>query len=84
MTAIRIVPTFDEIKDLQGCVALVAKFATIDQFAFKSRKEAFTHGVVIAIANRSHRGPDAFFSATLAKSDRSVLGFTDRSDDSFL
>ena len=42
MTTIQIVPTFDEIKDLQGRVALVAKFASIDQFALKSRKEAFT------------------------------------------
>src|SRR4029453_2743642 len=69
----RIVPPFDEIKDRQRCFTLVAEPAAIDQLALKRGEETFTHGIVIAVADRSHRWPDACAPASLAESDRRVL-----------
>ena len=74
MTTLRVVPTFDEVEhgDLGFGWALEA--TPIEQLTLERGEEALGHGIVEAIAHRSHRGTHAHLLPTHAKGNRGVLG----------
>ena len=73
MTAVGIVPTLDELKDRHARLDLGFEVTAVEQFAFEGGEEALAHGIVEAVAHRTHRRSHACIAATLAKSDRSIL-----------
>lgn len=71
--AARVVEAFDELDDrLAGLVVSLERRAA-DQLALECGEEALTHGVVVAVADGSHRRPDSRFPASPAELDRGVL-----------
>src|ERR1700722_18223523 len=79
MAATRVIPALDEFKDRQAGFDLGFEVTAVEQFAFESGKEALAHGVVEAIAHRTHRRPHTCRLTALAKSQRSILGEFKRS-----
>ena len=79
MTAMGIVPAFDELEDCHAGLDLGFEAAAVEQFAFERGKEALAHRVIEAIADGAHRGSHAGLAAALAEGDRSVLGEFKRS-----
>ena len=79
MTAMGIVPAFDELEDCHAGLDLGFEAAAVEQFAFERGKEALAHRVIEAIADRAHRRPHAGLAAALAEGDRSVLSGFKRS-----
>src|SRR5216683_2304294 len=73
MTAMGVVPAFDELEDRHAGFALGFEAAAVEQFAFERGEETLAHRVVEAIADRAHRGSHARLAATLAEGERSVL-----------
>ncbi len=51
----------------------VVEPSPVDQFAFEGGEEALGHGVVVAIADRSHGGSDAELAASGPEAERGVL-----------
>ena len=49
-----IVPALDELKDGDAGLRLGLELSPVEQLTFEGGEEAFTHGVVISIADRSH------------------------------
>jgi hypothetical protein len=70
----RIIPAFDEIKNLHACLSLVSEAGAIEQFALERGKEALTHRVVIRITDTTHRRSDARMLAAEAKGYGRILG----------
>ena len=75
----RIVPTFQPLKDCQFGLRVRLESTSIQQFAFQGGKEALGHGIVVRIADRPDRGHDTHFLATLAKGITRVLPGFNRS-----
>src|ERR1700751_1362360 len=73
MTASRIVEALDEGEHCASRLGLRLEPAAIEQFAFEGREEAFAHGVVIGIADRTHRGSHTGLTTAVAELDRGVL-----------
>src|SRR3984957_20380022 len=73
MAATRVVPPFDKFKDRQARLDLSFEMTAVEQFAFESGKETLAHGVVEAIAHRTHRRPHTCRLTALAKGQRSIL-----------
>ena len=69
-----VVPALDEIEDRHASLGLGPVTFTAEQLAFEGREEALAHGVVVRVANRTHRRTHAGFAAAMAELDRSVLG----------
>jgi hypothetical protein len=69
----RIVPSFDELKDFTASLVLSAKSSSIYQFTFERGEETFTHRIVIAITNRSCRRSHTSLATSLSEGDRGVL-----------
>lgn len=69
----RIVPSFDELKNGLTCFGLGAETGTVEQFAFECGKEGFAHGIIEAVANRTHRRVDSGFPAAAAEGNGCVL-----------
>lgn len=65
MTPARVVPTLNPGKDRQACLGLCLPGAPGNQFTFQTRKEAFSHRVVIGIPHCPHGGPYAHFLASV-------------------
>lgn len=55
------------------CFSRIGKVGALDQFAFECGEEAFAQGVVVAVADASHRGTDACLTAAFAELDGGVL-----------
>jgi len=68
-----VVETLDEFEDGHPSLGLSAELIAIEQFALEGGEEAFGHGVVEAVADRSHRRAHAGLPAALAERNRSVL-----------
>ena len=68
-----IVPALDELEDCELCLGVRAKCCAIDEFTFECRKEALTHCVVVAIADRTHRRTDTGLLTAPPERDRRVL-----------
>ena len=73
MAAMRIVPTFNELKHSSSCLIPGPEFIPIQQLAFQRGKETFTECVIVTISNRSHGRPDIRFPASFSKCKRGVL-----------
>ena len=69
----RIVPALDELEDCELRFGMRAKCCAIDEFTFECRKEALTHCVVVAIADRTHRRTDTGLLTAPPERDRRVL-----------
>src|SRR6201997_5892202 len=73
MTASRIVEALDEGEYGASRLGLRLEPAAIEQFAFEGREEALAHGIVISIADRTHRGSHTGLTTAVAELDRGVL-----------
>ena len=69
----RVVPTFDPLEHRHFGFCLAVESASAQQLSLERGKETLSHGIVVRITDRSHRGPDADFPAATAKSKRCVL-----------
>src|SRR5215467_12514733 len=73
VTASRIVEALDEGEHCASRLGLRLEPAAIEQFAFEGREEALAHGIVISIADRTHRRSHTGLTTAVAELDRSVL-----------
>src|SRR5438552_7766265 len=73
MSPPRIVPAFDEVEDGQARVGLRAEAFAIEQLTLERREEALAERVVVGVAHRAHRGPDAGLATAEPEGDRRVL-----------
>lgn len=73
MSPARIVPALDEPENRELRFAPVFEAMLNEQFALECRVETFTHGVVVTVTDRTHRGPNAGFLTTFAECNRGVL-----------
>ena len=73
MAPFRIVPALDELEDGHAGLRLGLELPPIEQLALQGGEEALAHRIVVGIANRPHRRPDAGFLAAQAEGDRGVL-----------
>src|SRR5580658_1871224 len=74
MTAAWIVKTFDELEDRAARLGLCLEPAACQQLAFECGEEAFAHGIIICVSDRTHRRAHAGLPTMLAERDRGVLG----------
>ena len=73
MTAVRIVPTFDELEHRQAGFRRGLKGAAVQQFTFQGGEETLTQGVVKAVADGAPGRPDPDLPAAVAERQGSVL-----------
>ncbi len=73
MASVRVVPALDELEDRELRLGMGAEGAAIDEFAFKRRKEALAHRIIVAITHRAHGGSDTGLLTALSEGDRAVL-----------
>jgi len=73
MPPMRVVPAFDPFEYRQPGLGLGLEGPAIQHFAFQCREKAFSHGIVIGIANRAHRWHHAHLLAAFAESIAGVL-----------
>jgi len=63
-----VTPALDELEDSHACLGVVPETRTVDEFALECGEEAFGHGVIEAIADRTHGGAHTLLLAALAES----------------
>ena len=73
VTAMRIVPPLDVVEDYHTGDRVDVEAAAIDELALEGCEEAFTHGVIIAVTGRAHRGPYTGFPTATPEGYRRVL-----------
>src|SRR3990172_8845362 len=73
VTAMRIVPPFQELEDRHSRLGLRPEPLAVEQFALQRREEALAQSVVVTVAGRPHRGTDTGFLASFPEGDRGVL-----------
>lgn len=56
MTSLRVIEHLDIVEDIGPSVIATRVDLTTDAFTFKQLKEAFGHGVVVAVAATAHAG----------------------------
>src|SRR5271170_3463933 len=71
---VHLTQSLDEFEDRHAGFDLGFEVMVVEQFAFESGKETLAHGVVEAIAHRTHRRPHTCRRTALAKGQRSILG----------
>jgi hypothetical protein len=59
MSTVRVIPSLDEFENSHPSLGLSAETAVVDEFAFERGEEALTLGIVEAVSNRAHGGPNA-------------------------
>src|SRR5688572_13225776 len=69
----RIVEALDEVEEAKPRVARSGEPHPFEQLAFERCKEALTHRIVVTVAHRAHRWPDARLATARAEADRRVL-----------
>src|SRR3954467_14389748 len=72
MAALPIVEAFDESEDRASRLGLCLEPGAIEQLAFERGEEALAHGVVVCVADRTHRGTHACVTTAMAELDRSA------------
>ena len=77
MAARGIAPALDELE--AGDPRLGLELPAVEQLAFEGGEKALAHGVVVAIADRTHRRANTHFPAAQAEGDGRVLGGFKRS-----
>src|SRR5207248_5734520 len=65
VTAPRVVPALDVLEDGHPPLGVGLEGATVDELALDAGEEAFTQGVVVGVADGSHRGPAAGLATRL-------------------
>src|ERR671926_40625 len=78
-----VVEAFNEVEDGPAGLLVIPEYRAVDQLALERGEEALTHGVVVAVAHRSHRRPHAGFATAPAELDRGVLATLIRVMDHF-
>src|SRR5689334_11551802 len=73
VTPLRVVPTFDEVKDRHLRLVMGLERTAVQQFAFQGGEEALGHGVVEAVAHRAHGEHHAQLFAAPPEGDAGVL-----------
>src|ERR1700693_5391816 len=73
MAASRIVEALDERERRMARLDLCLELAAIEKLAFEGGEEALAHGIVVCVADRTHRGAYAGVTAAVTELDRSVL-----------
>src|ERR1700722_13400688 len=73
MTAAPIVEAFDERERRIARLELCLEPAAIEKLAFEGVEEIFAHGIVVCLADPTHRGAYARVTAAVAELDRGVL-----------
>ena len=73
MATAGVIPPFDEIEDRDARLDPGLEMAAVEQLAFQGGEETLAHGVVEAVAARSHRGPHPGQLAAFAEGERGVL-----------
>ena len=73
MAAAPIVEAFDERERRIARLDLRLEAVPREKLAFEGGEEALAHGVVIGVADRTHRGAHTCIAATVAELDRGVL-----------
>src|SRR6476620_3984271 len=73
MTAAPIVEAFDERERRVARLVLCLEPAASEKLAFEGGEEALAHGIVVCVADRTHRGAHAGVTAAVAELDRAVL-----------
>src|SRR5712671_649385 len=73
MTTMRVVPTFDPLKNSHLGFGLTFEATTVQQLPLERSKKTLRHCVVVGITDRSHRRHDAGFAAALAEGVAGVL-----------
>ncbi len=73
MAPARIAPALDELKDGDTGLRLGLELSPVEQLTFESGVEAFTHGVVISIADRSRGRTYTSFLAAQTEGHGGVL-----------
>jgi hypothetical protein len=79
MTPMRVVPSFDPLKDSHLRFGVALESTAVQHFALEGREKALGHRVIVCIADRSHRGHHAGLAAALAEGVACVLGEFNRS-----
>jgi len=74
MTATDDVPAFDPAEDGHARLGLGLERVAVQELALETGDEGFAHGVVVGVANGSHRGEYACLPASLAERYGRVLG----------
>src|ERR1700726_4056416 len=74
MAGSRIVEALDERERRMARLDLCLEPAAIEKLAFEGGEEALAHGIVVCVADRTHRGAYAGVTAAVTELDRSVLG----------
>src|SRR2546428_121102 len=72
MAAARVVPAFDEVEDGQARVGVSREAVPIEQLALEGREEALAEGVVVGVADASHRRRAAGGGTPRAEGERGV------------
>ena len=72
-----IVETFDEREGGIARFGLCLEPAAIEKLAFERGEEALAHGIVVCVADRTHRGAHAGVPAAVAELDRALVGVVD-------
>ena len=73
VSSARIVETFDEVEDGEARLLEAGEVASQDEFTLEGGEEALTEGVVVAVPDAAHRGPDAGAMAAVPEGQRGVL-----------
>jgi hypothetical protein len=79
VAALRVVPALDELEDRHARLDLSAEAAAVEQLAFEGGEKALAHGIVEAVADRTHRRSHASLPAAHPEGDRGVQGEFKRS-----
>jgi hypothetical protein len=74
MAAGGIVPSLDVAEDYHPGLGLRCEAAPSQQLAFQCGEEAFAHGVVVSVTDRSHEWAHTGFRAAAAERQRCILG----------
>jgi hypothetical protein len=67
MTAMRVIPTFDEFEDRHARLDLSLEMTAFEQLAFEGGEETLAHGVVETVTHGTHRRAHAGLTAALAE-----------------
>src|SRR5208283_4961378 len=73
MTTVRVIPPLDELEHHLLSLLMGSHSYPVDELALKGGKEGLAHGVVIRVADTSHRRLHTCLSAPIAEGDRGIL-----------
>src|SRR5271169_4303982 len=74
-----VVPALDELEHRHARLDLSVETAAVEQLAFERGEKALAHGIVEAVAYRTHRRPHPSLPAAHPEGDRRVQGRFKRS-----